>query len=95
MATHPYRPSLIDFAFAVSTPRGKFSSADAAIPLPQGWNFDIGRKQLLLEPPSALFCEFRDALGSRRRFATAIRLKPTHLSWLRRWPSFSASTALN
>ena len=69
MATQPYRPSLIDFAFAVSIPRNKLSSAEAAIPSPQGWNFDIDRKQLLLEPSAVAFCEFRADFG----FVASIR----------------------
>ena len=62
--TEPYRPSLIDFAFAVSIQRAKLASVKAAIPLPQGWSFDFDHKQLLPEPSSTAFAEFRAAFGS-------------------------------
>ena len=63
MATESYRPTLIDFSFAVSIPRVGLASNAAGIPLPQGWSSDIDHKQLLVEPSASSFAEFRAAFG--------------------------------
>ena len=63
MAVVSYRPTLVDFSFAVSIPRANLASSTGGIPLPQGWTFDIDHKQLLVEPSASSFAEFRASFG--------------------------------
>lgn len=58
-----YQPDLIDFSFEVSDAKASPKPMEEVIPLPAGWPFDRDRKQLLLEPNAADFCDFRAAFG--------------------------------